>query len=353
MVFTLDMYTDYLLCSTGQTSATGLSRLHEGAVSHDQVTRLLHTAALTDKALWLASKPLIRQAEARRPADDFAVLIVDDSILEKAHTDANALICTHWDHCGQRFVRGLNFVTLFYEAPGVALPIAAELIRKTEPVTVAKTQKVKHVCKFTKNEYLRIMLDRAQQQVAYRYLLADSWYAAADNLRHVRALGHHYLMALKSSRTVALNETGRQQGQFQALASLEWPDKQPLRVYLRGVAEAALVVRQVFTNKDGSTGVLYLVSSDTDLDWAQITAIYQRRWKVEEYHKSLKQNASLGKSPTKTLATQTNHFLAAMLAYIKLEGLKIRHALGHFRMKAQLYLVGLKAMNQELIRLAA
>ena len=79
MVFTLDMYTDYLLCSTGQTSATGLSRLHEGAVSHDQVTRLLHTAALTDKALWLASKPLIRQAEARRPADDFAVLISTDA----------------------------------------------------------------------------------------------------------------------------------------------------------------------------------------------------------------------------------------------------------------------------------
>lgn len=69
--------------------------------------------------------------------------------------------------------------------------------------------------------------------------------------------------------------------------------------------------------------------------------------------KSVKQNASLGKSPPKTVTTQTNHFLAAMLAYIKLEALKIRHALGHFRIKAQLYLVGLKAMNQELARLAA
>ena len=123
------------------------------------------------------------------------------------------------------------------------------------------------------------MLDRAQPQVADRYLLADSWYAAADNLNRVRDLGHHYGMALKSSRPVALNETGRQKGQFQGLASLEWPDKQPLRVYLRSVVEAVHVVRQGFTNKDGSTGVLYLVSSDTDLDWTQITTIYQRRWK--------------------------------------------------------------------------
>ena len=82
------MYTDYLRCSTGQTSATGLSRLHVGAVSHDQVTQLLHSSALMDKNLWLIFKPLIRQTEATYPADDFAVLLVTDSILEKAHTAA-------------------------------------------------------------------------------------------------------------------------------------------------------------------------------------------------------------------------------------------------------------------------
>lgn len=210
MTCTLDIYTDYLLCSTGQTSATGLSRLHEGAVSHDQVTRRLHTAVLTDKALWLSVKLLLRQAERARGPEDFAVLLVDDSVLEKAHTDANELLCTHWDHARQRYVRGLTFVTLFYEAPGVALPIAAELIRKTEPVTDPKTQRVKHVCKFTKNEYLRAMRRQAQQHVAYRYRLADSWYSSAENLNQVRALGHAYIVALKSARTVALSAQARQ-----------------------------------------------------------------------------------------------------------------------------------------------
>ena len=31
----LDLYSDYLISSFGQTSATGLSRLTDGAVSHD------------------------------------------------------------------------------------------------------------------------------------------------------------------------------------------------------------------------------------------------------------------------------------------------------------------------------
>jgi transposase len=95
-----------------------------------------------------------------------------------------------------------------------------------------------------------------------------------------------------------------------------------LKVYLRSVQEALLLTRQVFTNKDGSQGCLYLITSDTALSYDQITTIYQRRWKVEEYHKSLKQNASFGDSPTKNPDTQSNHFFASMLAYIKLEALK-------------------------------
>ena len=37
----LDLYTDYLLSSFGQTSATGLSRLVEGELSHDSISRFL------------------------------------------------------------------------------------------------------------------------------------------------------------------------------------------------------------------------------------------------------------------------------------------------------------------------
>ena len=353
MTCTLDLYTDYLISSTGPTSATGLSRLFGGAVSHDQVTRWLSTSYLDSEQVWAHAKPLIRRAEHQRPAEEFAVLIVDDSILEKAHTDPSALICTHWDHGKGRFVKGLNFVSLLHQAGELALPIAVELIEKTEAVVDAKTQKTKAKSKYTKNDYLRAMLRVAQQQVAYRYLLADSWYASAETLNAVLSLGHAFVMALESSRTVALSEQGRKNGQFQALDTLTFPDGQPLRVWLRSVEPAVLVARQVFTNKDGSQGVLYLVSSDTSLDQAQLTTIYQRRWKVEEYHKSLKQNVSMGKSPTKKPDTQANHFFAAILAYTKLEVLKLKCGLGHFRLKAQLYLTGLKAMHQELARFTA
>ena len=82
-----------MLSSTGPTTATGLSRLLDGALSHNHITRWLSQGTYGPAEFWRQAKPLIRQAEAWRPADEFAVLLVDDSVLEKTHTDANELIC--------------------------------------------------------------------------------------------------------------------------------------------------------------------------------------------------------------------------------------------------------------------
>ena len=61
----------------------------------------------------------------------------------------------------------------------------------------------------------------------------------------------------------------------------------------------------------------------------------------------------MGNSPTKKPDTQTNHFFAAILAYSKLEALKVWHGIGHCRLKAQRYLAGLEGMSQELAQFTA
>ena len=115
-----------------------------------------------------------------------------------------------------------------------------------------------------------------------------------------------------------------------------------------------LLLKQVFKNEDGSEGVLYLVSSDVTLDHERLTTIYQRRWKVEEYHKSLKSNASLAKSPTKTIRTQSNHVFASIYAFVKLERLKLATKMNHFALRSRMYLIAVQAAFQELqsLRLA-
>jgi len=120
--------------------------------------------------------------------------------------------------------------------------------------------------------------------------------------------------------------------------TIELDENATREVYLERVSFPWLLVRQVFTNEDGSTGVLYLVSSDTTLSFDDITTSYQKRWQVECYHKSLKQNVSLAKSPTHTETTQTNHFFAALCGFIKLEMLKVESKMNHFALKSKLYI---------------
>jgi len=107
-------------------------------------------------------------------------------------------------------------------------------------------------------------------------------------------------------------------------------------------------VKQIFKNEDGSEGVLYLVSSDMTLDYERLTTIYQRRWKVEEYHKSLKSNASLAKSPAKTIRTQSNHVFASIWSFVKLEWMKLATSMNHFALRSRLRVKAVQAAFGEL-----
>lgn len=61
----LDLYTDYLLISFGQTTATGLAALLPQVVSHDQVTRFLSQNEFDSKDLWKVVKPHIRTIQSK------------------------------------------------------------------------------------------------------------------------------------------------------------------------------------------------------------------------------------------------------------------------------------------------
>lgn len=254
-----DLYTDYLISSFGPTTATGLARLLEGTVSHDQVTRFLAEPPKNSADLWRVVKPLVRHIQ--QPA---GVLSIDDSLSEKAHTDENDLICWHWSHSLERHVKGIEFLTAFYTVGEVSLPIAFDLVEKTEPYVDPKTDKQKRRSPVSKNARYRMLLGRAvHNQVPFQYVLNDLWYASADNMKYLkRDLTKDFIMPLKRNRKVALSEADKRRGQYVAVSTLDLPEHTTREIWLEDVPFAVLLLKQVFTNDDGSQGVRYLVTSD-------------------------------------------------------------------------------------------
>ena len=186
-------------------------------------------------------------------------------------------------------------------------------------------------------------------------MLNDVWYASSENMRCVKEdLEKEFIMPLKANRKVALSLEAKKRGVYEQVGSVELELGTVREIYVEQVEFPLLLLKQVFKNEDGSEGVLYLVTSDLTLDHERLTTIYQRRWKVEEYHKSLKVNASLAKSPTKTIRTQSKHVFASIWAFVKLERLKLETKMNHFALRSRMYLKAVQAAFEELqsIRLA-
>ena len=346
----LDLYTDYLISSFGLTTATGLSALTGHAISHDRITRLLSGRDVTSADLWQFVKPLVRQVQS-----EAAVLVIDDSIEAKPHTDESELICWHWDHVEQRSVKGINLLSTLYHSQSVCLPVAFELVKKPDFVTDKKTGRQKRAARQTKNELYRQMLSVCVRNgIVFGYVLNDTWFASAENMVFVKqTLEKDFVMPLKENRKITQDVPEVPNRRYVPVSKFAPEENVCVPVWLEGVDFPLLLTKQVFTNKDGSTGVLYLVTSDTTLTAEQITTLYQRRWKVEEYHKSLKSNLSFAKSPTKTVRTQSNHLFACLMAFVKMEQMRMKTRLSHFTMKGLLYQAALRSAFQQLQTLKA
>jgi len=316
----------------------------DGSISHDQVTRFLSKQDFTSADLWKALKKNIREVE-----DDSGVLIFDDTVQEKAHSQENDLICWHFDHTVNRSVKGINLLNCLYHANDVSLPVAFEVVTKPIRFCDVNTRKEKRKSVTTKNELLRGMLSTCRQnQLKWRYILADSWFSSTENMKFIHEqLKKYFILALKSNRLVALSLADKQQGRYVRIDSLDWSEK-PVQGWVKGLEFPVLLHRQVFTNKDGSTGTLYLISNELDATAATLETIYKKRWKVEVFHKNIKSNTALAKSPTKVVRTQGNHIFMSLYAAARLESLSIKQKLNTFALKNKLYIKAIRLAFEEL-----
>jgi len=343
----IDLYTDYLLSSFGQTTATGLSRLIDNHISHDKITRLLSTQDFDSKDLWKMIKRDIRKIESEN-----GLLIFDDTIEEKPHTQENDVICWHYDHSKGKSIKGVNIVTCLYNSSGLSLPISFEVITKPISYDIETQESIRNKSDVTKNEILCNMLDVAvKNQVKFSCILADIWYSSSKNMKYiVKTIKKDFVMPVKNNRLVALSKKDKNSNNFVNIKSLKWQDK-PVKVWMKGVPFELLIHKQVFRNKDNSIGFIYLATNNLDYTKEDMETLYKKRWSIEVFHKTLKQNTSLAKSPTKVARTQKNHIFMSILASVKLELLSFRDKRNHFSLKMKLYTKAIKSAFKELKRI--
>lgn len=302
----------------------------------------------TSKDLWRQVKAMVREVQ-----DVQGVLIFDDTIQEKAWTDESDLICWHYDHCSGRTVKGINLLNALYHCNGRSIPVAFELVQKPLQCDMA-TRQVKRKSEKTKNEMMRQMIHAClQNALQFHFVLMDSWFSSEENFDFITSRGKHFIAALKDNRLVALSQEDWKKKRFVRAGELQFPEQGAVQGWLKGSARAVRLVRQVFKNQDSSTGTLHLVCSDLTCDYDAITTTYKKRWQVEVFHKSLKSNAGMAKSPTQTLRTQSNHVFMAIYAVFKLECLSVKSKINPFALRFKLLINATRSAFDQLQKFQA
>jgi hypothetical protein len=291
----LDLYVDFLIASQKQYSGMELSRVSPTAMSHDAVSHWLAHNKLTPKMVWQSSQPMVQK--------ETGYLIVDDTVLDKPYAREIALVKSQYSGKHHRLVNGIAVVTMLWTEGETIVPVDYRIY---DPTRDGKT----------KNDHVQEMLQFAEKRgFSPRYVLMDSWYASIENLKAIARKEWKWIAALKSNRLVS-----QVQGTYLPVAELDWTDTPVHKVWLKAYGWV-LVSKIVFENGD----ITYIATNDLSLlDAATLHRHMGYRWKIETFHRGIKQYCGIERCYSTRERSQRNHILCAFLAFLKLEWQRIQ-----------------------------
>jgi len=343
-----EIYINFALSSFGKIEMTKLSTLTGS--SHDIFTKhlLLNSNLDDDKRLWCLIKPFLRDYEN----EESGCIVIDDMLIHKPWTKVNDIVCWHYDHVSQNMEKGILMLNFHYtDATGISIPLGYEIITKTEERWSEEYQKNVKRSLFSKNEIMQEKLHilNCNNEVKYRYILFDKWFASTKNLVFIEEeLKKKFVCPIKSNRKIALTKEEKTKGKYVNISTIDIEGGSSRLIYIEGYEKPLRLIKQVVKNgDDGESTYLYLVTNDIGLSFNELLEIYKRRWKIEEYHKSLKQNLHIEHSPTKVETSQRNHIHLAVCGFIKLEKLRLNYKMNHFAIKEKIYIEALRSAYQK------
>jgi putative transposase len=299
-------YINFLIATQKVFSNTEAAKCHPAADSegpaHDAYTRLLHRCQSDAEALWQEVKPCVSLVGS--------LLVIDDSTLDKFYARMIELVTRHWSGKHPRVVHGINLISLLWTDGEAHLPCDFRVYDKPHD----------HL---SKNDHFQAMLTPAAERGFQPRLVGfDSWYASLNNLKLVRTFEWHWLTQLKANRLVDPEGTGNR-----PIREVLIP-RHGLIVHLKGYG---LIKVFKVAAPDGS--IEYWATSDLTMTLEQCADNALHMWRIEEYHRGLKQFCGIERAQHRSAKAQRNHIGLALRAFLRLEVHRLRTGVSWFEAK--------------------
>lgn len=293
------LYTLFLLSEPKYVSCVRLSEILE-TLSHDSVNRFLLRERYTAKDLFDEVKIQIVWTAG--------TLSVDDSVEDKPYRNPSksAFVDYFWSGKHKRSVKGINLITLYYtDTAGSSYPVNFRIYDKQEGKT--------------KNDYFREMvLEVMQWGIKPAWVTGDSWYSSLENLKFLKIEKVGFLFGIASNRQVSV-----ERGKSMAVNAVDVP-KDGRMVYLKTFGWVR-VFCQPFKNEPRYY-ILYkpALTALEQLTHADFKRIHDDHWKIECFHRIIKQVCNIERFYVRDRQAIRNHFFCALRAFCKLQTMCIR-----------------------------
>jgi len=295
MKVTTQMYGQFLVNTPINVTGTYFADT-AGGFAHDRVSDFLKHSKLTPR--------IIRdKALSEIPQSPHGFILFDDTVIDIE------MVRSQYSGNAHDVIKGIGVVTCVYYQPDTDEFYAIDY-RIFDPERDGQS-KLDHVWD---------MLDGLKaRNVAYGYVLMDSWYAVTELMVHIDDLGKIYYCPLKDNRLV--DDTGNPNGgkkAYKPVSQLEWDQvtlDQGKIVKVKGFPgpmKVKLFCVQVATNRTD-----YVVTNDLTQGSADgVRKACAIRWKIEEFHRELKQTTGIEKCQARKGRSQRNHINLCMQAWM-------------------------------------
>ncbi len=289
-----ESYCQFLISAQTNFTATQFASLVSDT-AHDSITRFLSRIKLTPKIIWEYSQKFVDK--------DKGYLIADDTVLDHPYGERIGL--AKWQYSGAHHdvVFGIGLVTLLWTNSDEHIPIDFRLYAKVDDGK-------------TKNQLFREMLIKAhQRKFTPKAVLMDSWYSVSDTLHLINNYGWIFICGLQSNRIVATGKGKSNHFKLNELekAGIDIPDEGKI-LHLQKFGKIKIFR---FITPKGKMD--YLATNNLDFSLDDIQKVYAKRWKIEEYHRGLKQTVGIEMCQSRTKRAQRTHIFCSILSFLALE----------------------------------
>lgn len=301
MKITTQDYGQFLLNGVNNFTGTHFADIVEG-LEHDSVWRHLNGSKLSSKVIWEGVHKDIEFSEK-------GYLLFDDSVQPKPRSKKIGL--ARWQYSGTTgdVMMGIGIVNCVYYNPDIDRYWIIDA-RVYDPDQDGKK----------KYEHLQeMMLKAIERGVVFRTVLMDTWYAINKIMCWIDGLGYQFVCPIRSNRLVLDRWSNPESPAYCAVKDLPWNEAE-LSVGKDAKLKECKLKLKLFqlTTHPGRTDYVVTNDHETVCTSEDATKACAFRWKIEQYHREVKQNTGIGKCQARNTRAQRKHILTSILAWIVL-----------------------------------